>query len=252
MGSLRKFRTELHVHTVLSPCAELEMLPPLIVQEALNLGIQIIAITDHNASANIAAVQQAAEGTGLIVLPGMEVQTREEVHSLCLFDRLEQIDRWQTIVDDNLPGLENDAEYFGDQLVVDSEGEFIRRETRLLINSCSLTIEEAYNAVSSLGGLFIPAHVDRKAYGLLKNLGFVPQDIAFEALELSRHIKPREAPQIYPQLQGYTFIQSGDAHRLDELLGVNEFTLETPCIDEIRLALKRQEGRSLRVLSRTT
>lgn len=252
MGSLRKFRTELHVHTVLSPCAELEMLPPLIVQEALNLGIQIIAITDHNASANIAAVQQAAEGTGLIVLPGMEVQTREEVHSLCLFDRLEQIDRWQSIVDDNLPGLENDAEYFGDQLVVDSEGEFIRRETRLLINSCSLTIEEAYNAVSSLGGLFIPAHVDRKAYGLLKNLGFVPQDIPFEALELSRHIKPREAPQIYPQLQGYTFIQSGDAHRLDELLGVNEFTLETPCIDEIRLALKRQEGRSLRVLSRTT
>lgn len=249
---MRKFRAELHVHTVLSPCAELEMLPPFIVQEALDLGIQIIAITDHNATANIAAVQQAAQGTGLIVLPGMEVQTREEVHSLCLFDQLEQADRWQRIVDASLPDLENDAEHFGDQLVVDREGEFVRRETRLLINSCSLTIEEAYNAVTSLGGLFIPAHVDRKAYGLLKNLGFVPQDIPFEALELSRHLKLREAPETHPQLQGYTFIQSGDAHRLDELIGVNEFTLETPSIDEIRMALKGQEGRSLRVLSRTT
>lgn len=251
MGSLRKFRAELHVHTVLSPCAELEMLPPFIVQEALDLGIQIIAITDHNASANVAAVQQAAEGTGLIVLPGMEVQTREEVHSLCLFDHLEQVYRWQRIVDASLPNLENDAEHFGEQLVVDCNGEFVRRETRLLINSCSLSIEEAFNAVTSLGGLFIPAHVDRKAYGLLKNLGFVPQDIPLEALELSRHIKPRDALIMFPQLRGFTFIQSGDAHRLDELIGVNEFNLETPCIEEIRMALKGQEGRSHRLLSRT-
>ena len=80
---LRTYLAELHVHTVLSPCAEVEMIPPFIVQEAIKKGICLIAITDHNASANVGAVQKAASGTGLTVLPGMELQTREEVHLLC-------------------------------------------------------------------------------------------------------------------------------------------------------------------------
>jgi len=87
---LKLIRAELHVHTVLSPCAEIEMLPPLIVQEAVDREIQLIAITDHNATGNIAAVQKAAEGLPLTVLPGMELQTREEVHNLCLFETLEE------------------------------------------------------------------------------------------------------------------------------------------------------------------
>jgi PHP family Zn ribbon phosphoesterase len=251
MVVLHKIRAELHVHTVLSPCAEIEMLPPLIVQEALEQGIQLIAITDHNATGNISAVQQAAQGTNLTVLPGMEVQTREEVHALCLFDRLEQAEIWQARVDAHLPDLENDAEHFGDQLIVDSQGDFVRREPRLLLTSCSLSLEDAWNMVTALGGLFIPAHVDRKAYGLLKNLGFVPREIPFQALEISRHVKPRDAGQLFPQLKGYTLIQSGDVHRLDEFLGVNELTLEAPTVAEIEMALKGEEGRSLRVLSRT-
>ena len=62
MIRLKTFRAELHVHTVLSPCAETEMIPPLIVQQAVDQGINLIAITDHNATANIAAVQKAAQG----------------------------------------------------------------------------------------------------------------------------------------------------------------------------------------------
>src|SRR5512136_136217 len=98
-----KIRADLHIHTVLSPCAEVEMIPPLIVERALDAGLDLIAITDHNASANAAAVIDAARGTGLKVLPGIELQTREEVHLLCLFDSLEQLQTWQTEVDDALP-----------------------------------------------------------------------------------------------------------------------------------------------------
>ena len=98
---MKTFRAELHVHTVLSPCAEVEMIPPLIIQEALEKGINILAITDHNATANIGAVIKAAEGSGITVLSGMELQTREEVHVLCLFDTLEQALSLQSIVDAN-------------------------------------------------------------------------------------------------------------------------------------------------------
>ena len=158
---MKTFVAELHCHTVLSPCAEVEMIPPLIVQTAIERGINLLAITDHNASANIEAVQQAARGTALIVLPGMELQTREEVHLLCLFDTLEQSAAWQAIVDEHLPPLENDIEHFGEQFVVDETGEFIRRESRLLLTSAAMSLEDAIGRVNAIGGLAIPAHVNR-------------------------------------------------------------------------------------------
>src|SRR5512136_1809744 len=107
---MQTLRAELHVHTVLSPCAEVEMIPPLIVQEALERGISLIAITDHNASSNVSAVQKAAVGSGLTVMPGMEVQTREEVHVLCLFDTIEQMSAWQALVDKSLPETPNNPD----------------------------------------------------------------------------------------------------------------------------------------------
>src|SRR5512143_175868 len=120
------------------------MIPPLIVQTAIEQGINPLAVTDHNASANVIAVQQAARDTGLIVLPGMEVQTREEVHVVCLFDTLEQLEAWQNLVNQHLPPLENDIEYFGEQFVVDEPGEFVRRETRWLLTSAGLSLEGAF------------------------------------------------------------------------------------------------------------
>jgi predicted metal-dependent phosphoesterase TrpH len=245
---MRTYRAELHVHTVLSPCAEVEMIPPLIILEALERGIQIMAITDHNASANVAAVLKAAAGKDLTILPGMEVQTQEEVHVLTLFDTLEQVKAWQTRVSECLPALENNPEYFGEQFVVDETGDFIRREHQLLLTSTSLTIEETFREVEALGGLAIPAHVDRKAYGLIEILGFIPPDLHIEALEVSRNVRLEQAHRVFPQLRGYPLIQGGDAHRLDEFLGANEFTLERPTIAEIRLALHGQEERRMQNL----
>ncbi|MCS7221430.1 MAG: histidinol-phosphatase [Anaerolineae bacterium] len=242
---MKTYRAELHVHTVLSPCAEIEMIPPLIVQKALDLGIELIAITDHNASANVQAVQRAAIGTTLTVLPGMELQTREEVHLLCLFDTLEQAESWQAFVDEHMPRLENNAELFGEQLVVDETGEFVRRETRLLLTSATLSLKEAVAGVTRLGGIAIPAHVDRKAFSLIANLGWIPPDLSIAAVEISRHLSPAEARQRFPQLGSYPLIQGGDAHRLGELLGANIFRLAAPTVAELILAFRNEDGRSL-------
>jgi 3',5'-nucleoside bisphosphate phosphatase len=242
--SLRRFRAELHVHTVLSPCAEVEMIPPLIIREAMERGVSLLAITDHNATANILAVQEAARDSGVIVLPGMEVQTREEVHVLCLFDTLEQVSAWQRLVSSALPEVQNRPDFFGEQFVVDSTGDFIRREEQLLITSTSFSIEEAFHQVHRLGGLFIPAHVDRKAFGIIANLGFIPLDIPFEAVEISRHLQPEEAMKRFPQLSMFHMIRSGDVHRLEEFIGANLFELAEPTISEIRLALRGEANRS--------
>ncbi len=241
---MRTYRSDLHVHTVLSPCAAVEMIPPLIVQAAVDCGIQLMAVTDHNASANAAAVIQAAAGTGLIVLPGMELQTREEVHMLCLFDNLPALQKLQEIVDSYLPAVQNDVELFGEQFVVDVEGEFIRREERLLLNSVDISLEHAARQVQELGGLAIPAHINRKAYGLIAQLGLIPDGL--DALEISRHIQPAAARSTYPQIGSAVLIQNGDVHMLDGFLGSTYLEIEAPTIPAIRqaiLAKNTQAGR---------
>jgi hypothetical protein len=223
------------------------MIPPLIVEEALDQGIQVIAITDHNASANASAVQQAARHSQLIVIPGMELQTREEVHVLCLFDTLEQLSALQQWVDLHLPEIPNNPDFFGEQFIVDSTGDFIAREERLMINSVDATLDQSWAQVNTLGGLFIPAHVNRKAFGLLSVLGLVPDNFPVEALEISRHLRPEETLRKVPQMAGYPLIQNGDVHYLEDFLGATTWTVEAPTIAELRLALQNQDGRSFKV-----
>lgn len=243
-----QYRAELHVHTVLSPCADVEMIPPFIIEEALAKDIQILAITDHNATANIPAMLQAAKGTGIHILPGMELQTREEVHLLCLFDTPDLAYQWQEVVDNLLPATPNNPEHFGEQFVVDAEGEFIRREERMLINSVNISIEDAVDQVHSLGGLAIPAHINRKAFGLLQILGFLPPGVAFDGLEISRHITPNDFLKSYPQGNKFPIIQSGDVHRLDEFLGRVELNIEKRNLVEIRQGLWGENGRNFNLL----
>jgi 3',5'-nucleoside bisphosphate phosphatase len=246
---VQTYLAELHIHTVLSPCAEVEMIPPLIIQEALGKGINIIAISDHNASANVNAVVNAAKGTNITVLPGIEVQTKEEVHVLCLFDRIEQVTEAQIYIDKHMPALLNDPQYFGEQFVVDEKGEFIRREHQLLITSTDLSIEDVFVYVESLDGLAIPAHVDRKAFGIIAILGFLPPGIQIEAVEISRNTSVLEANEKYPQIHGFPLIQSGDAHRLDEIIGANAFWIEEPTIAELRMAFRKENNRSMHIRS---
>jgi PHP family Zn ribbon phosphoesterase len=244
---MKRFRADLHVHTVLSPCAEVEMIPPLIVQEALERNIDIIAITDHNASANVCAVQKAALDSQLKVLAGMEVQSREDVHLLCLFEEFETLAIWQIAVDASLPDMQNNADFFGDQFVVDESGEFIRSEPRMLLTSTDFSIDEIFERVNTLGGLVIPAHVNRNSNGLFPTLGLLSDQWPILALEISRHLTPEEASTTFPDIKGVPLIQSGDVHRLDEFLGTTIFTLAEPTLAEIRMAFRNEDQRKVSI-----
>lgn len=240
---LRAYRADLHVHTVLSPCASYRMAPGHVVARARDVGLDVIGITDHNSSANARAVVGAARGSGLWVLPGMEVESREEVHVLCLFERADEAEAWQEVVYAHLPPLVNDEAAFGAQLVVSAEDEFVRHETRRLLVATSLGIAEVAERVAGLGGICIPAHVDRQAYGLIGVLGFVPPEPAFPALEVSRHARPADhaAP-------GRAVLRSSDAHDLDDLgTATSTFHLAEPTLAELVLACRGEAGRWVEV-----
>jgi 3',5'-nucleoside bisphosphate phosphatase len=248
---LRTFRAEFHLHTVLSPCAAVEMIPPLIIEEAKSKNINLLAVTDHNSIENVEAVIEAAEGSGITVLSGIELQTREEIHSLCLFDFFEQAFQFVDSIKNTFPDIKNNSDFFGEQFVVDATGEFIRREERLLISSSSVSLSEAWEKVTEYGGLFIPSHVNRTAFGLLPVLGMIPTDIDLQILEISRHLSFSQAIDQYPQLSNYKLIQGGDAHTLHDIEGWNQLTLLKPTISEITLAMNCQQGRSYKNLNQT-
>ncbi len=221
------------------------MIPPLILQQAKRQGLSLIAITDHNACHNVEAMIQAARGTGIHVLPGMELQSREEVHLLCLFDTILQCQQWQEAVLDKLPSLGNKEDIFGAQFVVDVTGEWIRTEEHLLAASTDMGVEEVVAKVHALGGMVIPAHVDRPSYSLLSNLGFVPESLDVQALEVTSRFVPETGYPQWPQLKGWCLIVNGDAHQLQEIQNRTLFKMEAPVIEEIGLALKGEQGRKV-------
>jgi len=239
------FIADLHNHTVLSACAEVEMLPEFIVKRAQELSLGLIAITDHNSAENVAAVLTAAEGTGITVLPGMEVQTREEVHVLCLFDTLEQVTLWQKEVYAHLPLLENDEDAFGVQVVLDAEGHVVGRNARLLLVSTSFSVEEVVHRVHNLSGLCIPAHVDRPAYSIIANLGFVPPDLGIAGVEISHLVSLKEARARFPQLERYSLVAGGDAHRLQDMARRTTLKLAEATVAELSLALAGEGDRGV-------
>lgn len=221
------------------------MLPELIVGRAQELGLNIIAVTDHNSAENAASVVNAAKGTGITVLPGMELQTREEVHLVCLFDALQQVERWQEEVYARLPPLKNDDDAFGTQIVLDASGEAVGTNERLLLTATSFSVEEAVQRVHALDGLCIPAHVDRPAYSIISNLGFIPPDLEIAGVEISSLIGLKEARERFPQLEHYSLIANGDAHRLSGMSKRTTLKMAGPTVAEIALALSGDGDRGI-------
>ena len=242
---MRWFRADLHVHTVLSPCAAVEMTPRNIVRHAQAAGIDIVAITDHNAGDNVAAALRAATGTTVAVLPGMELQTREEVHLLALFGKMREFVKWCEFVLPHRSPLRNDENRFGPQFVVDETDELIRIEEAMLLASTDLSLEEAVAQIDTLGGIAIAAHVDRPMFSCLTQLGFIPPDLGLAAVEVSRNTRVESAREKLPRIGDLPIISSSDAHTIEDLLSGPKtmFLAETPTLSEIRQALAGEEGR---------
>jgi predicted metal-dependent phosphoesterase TrpH len=242
---LREFRADLHIHTCLSPCGDLSMSPATIVREAGRKGIQLIAVCDHNSSENSEAVIRASEGERLTVLPGIEVTTKEEVHVCALFDRLDNALELQTLIYDNLKG-QNDDKVFGLQVVVNAEGEVLGFNPRLLIGATDLTIEKVVESIHSLNGLAIAAHIDREGFGIIGQLGFIPPDLKFDALEISRRTKLEEVPSRFGEYDRYPFLCSSDAHYPEDIgAGTTTLLLEEASFGELRMALKGEGNRKI-------
>lgn len=212
-GSRRGFlRADLHIHTLLSPCASLEMSPARIVSEAKKRGLDIIGITDHNTTRQCREVVRIGDTEGVMVICGVEVTTQEEVHCLAFFENFDKMDAFQEYLDIHLPDVKNSPEKFGDQVWVDEDEMIAGEERRLLISALDVSIEKVEKKVHELNGVFIAAHFDRPSYSVISQLGFIPEALKLDGVELTDISKRESMVNTFSIRKEIAFITSSDAH----------------------------------------
>lgn len=244
---MKEFRVDLHIHSCLSPCSDWAMSPRKIVQKSLEVGLDLIALCDHNSAENAGATMREGDRRGLQVLPGMEICSREEVHVLALFDELNPALEMQAYIYANLPG-ENNPKVFGCQVVANENDEVIEENPRLLIGATRLSLYDIVAKTHALGGINISCHVDRPSYGIINQLGFIPADLNLDGLEVSYRVDLAQAAQAIPGIGNYSCVTASDAHYLNDIgKACTVFELAEPTLAEIRLALAKKEGRRILV-----
>jgi 3',5'-nucleoside bisphosphate phosphatase len=243
---MKRFRADMHIHTVLSPCADLEMSPANIISGARSKKMDIIGITDHNHTGQCKLVQQLCAGTDLFVLSGTEVTTREEIHCLAFFEDSDSLQSFQEWVDCSILKIKNKDHLFGYQLILDKDENILEEVDHYLGTALDKSIEEVENRVHELAGIFIPAHIDRTKNSIYSQLGFIPEEIGYDALEISWRVGRESFINQHPELANARLVTNSDSHFVADIGRRSTlFEMESASFSELRLALKGSEGRKI-------
>lgn len=207
-----KLYYDLHIHSCLSPCGDDEMTPNNIVNMAYIKGLDVIALTDHNIGQNVKSVMACAETLGILVVPGMEVQTKEEIHALCYFPSLINLENFEMALDAYRMKIPNRVDKFGNQWIMNESDEIVDDYPYALILSLSVGLEELDALVVANQGVMVPAHINKGANSLIKYLGFVPSELRGRTMEVFNKVS------IDPNLiEESRIIYNSDAHFITDI-----------------------------------
>lgn len=212
-----KLTYDLHIHSCLSPCGDDDMTPANIAGMAALKGLSAIALTDHNSCRNCPALMAAASRLGVLAVPGMEINTSEEVHAVCLFPTLEAALDFDAYVYGKLMKFPNNEAVFGKQQIYDDQDQVRATEPSLLINAANISFDGLWELVRSYGGVMFPAHLDKSANSLISNLGFIPPDSKFKTVEVKDLKKLHQLKRDNPYLEDCRIISNSDAHYLEDI-----------------------------------
>ena len=222
------FTYDLHIHSCLSPCADDDMTPYNLVNLARLMELDIIALTDHNSTANCRAAALAGRDAGLVVIPGMELCTAEEIHVICLFRNLESAETFGGIIRESLPQIQCKPEVFGNQLIMDSQDTILGTEAILLSNASGISIDDVPALCRRFGGICYPAHIDRPSYSILAVFGMLDLSMGFSCAELTARSDLAALTARNPDLAQMKALCSSDSHALEVLAAHEPRTLDLP------------------------
>jgi len=216
-----KFYYDLHIHSCLSPCGDEDMTPNNIVNMSIIKELDVIAITDHNSIKNCRAAINAAKGTKLLVLAGMEIQTLEDVHLIVLFPDIDYAEKFDDAISEYRFNFPHKAEKFGDQMILDEKDQLIGYEKYTLMLSMGISIDKAIDMAIKYNGIAFPAHINRPSNSVIANLGFIPENWPIGAVEIFRQKENRSLVEEYSKK--YKIVSNSDAHYLKDISEAENF-----------------------------
>lgn len=181
---MSKYYYDLHIHSCLSPCADNESTPSSLAGMAAVIGLDIVALTDHNSARNCPAFFEAAREYGIIPVAGMELTTSEDIHMICLFPTLADALSFNDYVDEHIMRVKNRPDIFGEQLICNAKDEVVERLDYLLSVATDISVEQLPSLVGNYSGICYPAHIDRNSNGIIAILGALPDSPAFNTVEI--------------------------------------------------------------------
>ncbi len=231
---------DFHIHSCLSSCGDEDMTPNNIVNMSLIKGLDAIAVTDHNCAKNLPAILECARDK-LVVLCGMEVESCEEVHMVCLFASYEACAKMEDEVMASLNYIRNDVEIFGEQTIMDKDDKQIASIDNLLATATSLSVYEIVEIAHKYGGVCIAAHIDKSSYSIISNLGFISDDLYIDAVEISKNGSFDELVLKWESLGSYKIVSSSDAHYICDISErVNYIEVDELCAQKIIDTLRKK------------
>jgi len=233
---MRQIRADLHIHTLLSPCGSLEMTPREIIARAKARGLDMIAISDHNSTLHCELTVALGAKAGITVLRAAEVTSAEDVHSLVILPDEAARASFQQWLDSRSEKIPHNPDIFGDQVVIDENENIIAEIKYFLTAALKASIDEVEAAAHRHGALFIPAHIDRPSMSITSQLGFIPDDLYIDAVEVVGR-----TPEIL-----YPVIRNSDAH-IPEHIGrrYTDYMMESPSFGELAMAMRGESGRHI-------
>ncbi len=224
------------------------MSPKRIAERAHRERLDMLGICDHNSAENVKAAIRAGGKNGITIIPGMEVTTAEEVHIMALFPRPEDALKLQRVIYRSLPAGNNQPNLFGDQIIANEFDDVEGFNPRLLSAATGLTVDELVSKIHKYGGLAIASHIDRETNGIIGQLGFIPDGLAVDGLEISSADRLAETSERNPEIGKYPVLAASDAHFLNDIGRSRTYwTMAAPTFTEIRLALLGIKGRHIKI-----
>ncbi len=239
---MKRYYYDFHVHSCLSPCADDDNTPNNIAGMAKLCGLDMIALTDHNTCKNCPAFFRACERYGIVPVAGCELTTAEDIHVVCLFERLDTAVAFDGELLKHRTLIENRTDIFGNQYILDEEDSVIGEEKYYLSVATDLSLEGAFELVTQFDGICYPAHIDRQSNGIISVLGTFPETPDFHIAEINRREMIEEYVTKY-NLSDRLIIVSSDAHNLTDIRDKESFIeidTQSGSPDEIRAELFRK------------
>ena len=218
-----KYYYDLHIHSVISACADILQTPNNILNMSMLKGLDIISICDHNSAKQYKTIDKIKDSFDFLVIYGMEVTVKEGFHVLTYFENYDDIMSLDELIDSSLDKNVATPKTLNDQAVcnVYDLEEYV---IPYFLNQPSISFKELINVVHKLGGVVIPAHIDRSNTGILDFIkDFSDYDI--DGIEIYKLDDYDKLITMYPYLKKYKYLHSSDAHDIDKI-SEKEYSIE--------------------------